>query len=273
MANPLQKIVAATVFAASVSAFGTAANAGTLSLKTPTISGSAPTDYLLYDADSTNTFQVANTATNLEKVLSGDRTNSTGNVELAASSERTGFDFSKATTLDGTIGGKTLTISSLTQDDWKSTYKDGLSFGQFWFNEALSANKLTDSISKDDSAKLFSVFETFGGFQRFSDPNIAYVNQDSKTGLVQIGLAGHFDATPLFTSSIQQFILSVSGNLSKAQSGLSTLTGARDQAQTAYNQVPQTIRRNGRTVPNSDYNSQRAAIQAQINDLNGSTLR
>jgi len=47
------------------------------------------------------------------------------------------------------------------------------------------------------SQTLFSTFLLAGGLQRFSDPNISYVNQDNQTGLIKIGLAGHLNAAPL----------------------------------------------------------------------------
>jgi len=52
-----------------------------------------------------------------------------------------------------------------------------------------------------NGTKLFNIFKTNGGFQRFSDPNIPYVNQDA-IGTISIGLAGHYDASSLFTRSI-----------------------------------------------------------------------
>lgn len=268
MVKRLQTIATTICLLTGMSAFAASAQAGSLSFKSPTISGDAPTDYLLYDAEGTNTFLVSNSAANLEKVLSGNSNSPTGNVELASSSEKSGFDFTKATALQGTIGGRSLTISSLTEKDWNATYQNGLTFGQYWFSQALDANGYGDLTKSDLGAGLFDIFKNYGGFQRFSDPNIAYVNQDDQTGKVQIGLAGHFDATSLITSSIDQFLVSASSDLTKLQTGLDSMRSARSTLQTQFNQVPQTIVVNRRTVPNPNYTAQRNAIQEQINKLN-----
>ncbi|MGH1397415.1 MAG: NF038130 family PEP-CTERM protein, partial [Trichormus sp.] len=177
------------------------------SLRNATIGGTAASDYLIYDANTENTYVLPTTSTNitanLKKVLGGSATSPTGNVELRASSEKAGFDFNLNTTLSGTIGGKTLTLSSLTASDWSSSYQ-GTTFGQFWFNEALSANKII--LSSTQRGQLFNIFTNYGGFQRFSDPNISYVNQDDTTGKISIGLAGHFNATPLLLESVNAYL-------------------------------------------------------------------
>ncbi|MCY7321274.1 MAG: NF038130 family PEP-CTERM protein, partial [Phormidesmis sp. CAN_BIN36] len=79
---PQLAIAGAIVTASAI--MGTPAFAGTLS--GATIGGTQPTDYLIYDANTTNTFEVSKTSANLAKVLSGDSSSPTGNVELAASS-------------------------------------------------------------------------------------------------------------------------------------------------------------------------------------------
>ena len=55
--------------------------------------GTAATDYLLYDSNNTHTFLNPNAS--LQTILGGTAANPTGNVELAASSEKAGFDFTK----------------------------------------------------------------------------------------------------------------------------------------------------------------------------------
>jgi hypothetical protein len=62
-------------------------------------------------------------------------------------------------------------------------------------------------------------FNSGGGLQRFSDPNISYVNQNDTTGQVSIGLAGHLDATSLLLgtlSSTEQTLLNTLRDPSKA---------------------------------------------------------
>jgi hypothetical protein len=195
-------------------------------IKNVTIGGTAASDYLLYDANATETF--INPNATLQSILSGNKKSPTGNIELAASSEKVGFDFSKTTTLNGTIGGRSIAISSMTASDWGSAYR-GTTFGQSWFNQALTSNGFGAIASSSVGSSLFSIFKDNGGFQRFSDPNISYVNQSS-TGDVSIGLAGHYNASPLFTKSIDQY-LSSNKSLSNAQKtmlgGLKTQLGSK----------------------------------------------
>ncbi len=121
MKKTIQTLMIGTAMAVGVSAIAaTPAQAG--SLTNATIGGSNSSDYLVYDADGTNTFLVDNTQANVQKVLDGNASNPTGNIELAASSEQLGFDFSKNTTLTGQIGGRDITLSSLTSADWFSTW-------------------------------------------------------------------------------------------------------------------------------------------------------
>jgi hypothetical protein len=164
-----------------------------------TIGGSNPNDFFVYDSDGVNTFLVPSTLENVAKVLENANINNpTGNVELAASSETAGFDFTQNTTLEGTINGKNLILSSLTLNDWTTIYKDtNLTFGQFWFNEALSANGFNSLVGTPTADALFAGFVDNGGYQRFSDPNIAYVNQEDPNGPISIGLAGVLNARNL----------------------------------------------------------------------------
>ncbi|MBE9200163.1 MULTISPECIES: NF038130 family PEP-CTERM protein [unclassified Nodularia (in: cyanobacteria)] len=180
----------------------TSAQAATLT--NVTIGGTSPTDYFVYDSNATNTFLVPSTLENVQKVLdNASAANPTGNVELAASSEQPGFDFTKNTTLEGTINGKTLILSSLVESDWTSLYKDtGLTFGEFWFSEALSANGFANLVGTPTGQALFANFVDNGGYQRFSDPNIAYVTQDDANSPIKIGLAGVLNARDLLFSTV-----------------------------------------------------------------------
>ena len=216
MKMTFEKLIIGASIAIGVSVATVPAQAGTLT--GATIGGTAASDYLVYDSNATNTFTVANTSANVQKVISGNAASPTGNVELAASSEQTGFNFTNNTTLTGTIGGKTLTLSSLTSDDWFGAGKTTTAYGSnnlanTWFNQVLSSNNISSTLLAgfgSNKQTLFKSFLTKGGFQRFSDPNISYVNQDDTSGLISIGLAGHYNAAPLlglpsnlFTSPLQ----------------------------------------------------------------------
>ncbi|BAZ28969.1 hypothetical protein NIES4074_14060 [Cylindrospermum sp. NIES-4074] len=177
--------------------------ANAVSITGVNIGGTAPSDYWVYDANNVNTFLVPSTPANAQKVLDGNATKPTGNVELAASSETAGFNFNKYTTLEGKIGGKDITLSSLTASDWFNT-GSGLNYNY-------GANNLATRWFKDFLAKAgqassplaglaYSNFFNLKGFQRTSDPNISYVNQDDITGLIKIGLAGHLDLKAYYAS-------------------------------------------------------------------------
>ena len=206
MKRAVKKLLIATSIAAGMGGIFTApALAG--SLTGASIGGSAKhydigdpaskkNDYLIYGSDGTNTS--TKTDQTLQEVLGGNAGNPTGNVELAARSEQPGFDFTNDfTTLTGEIGGKDIILSSLTMKDW-NTDVGGMSFGQRWFDEVLMANGFDRLVG---NASIYNIFKSQGGFQRFSDPNISYVNQDS-SGDINIGLAGHFDATNLLMEAL-----------------------------------------------------------------------
>lgn len=212
MKMTFQKLVIGASMAIGVSALAIVpAQAGTLT--GASIGGTAASDYLVYDVQGNSTKLVGKTSANVQKVLDGNAANPTGNVELRATSEQTGFDFSKNTTLTGQIGGKNITLSSLTATDWFST-GSGLStsygannFANTWFNQFYNAAGLATNESAIKLAlnlpsfipssfirqQAFNTFYGIGGFQRSSDPNISYVNQNDITGEIKIGLAGHYN--------------------------------------------------------------------------------
>ncbi|PHJ59421.1 exosortase [Nostoc linckia z18] len=212
MKMTFQKLVIGASMAIGVSAVATVpAQAGTLT--GATIGGTAASDYLIYDVSGNSTVLVPNTQTNVQKVLDGSAANPTGNVELRATTEQSGFDFSKNTTLSGQIGGQSIILSSLTATDWFST-GSGLStsygaqnFANTWFNQFYNAAGLAANESAIKSAlglpsftpssllrqQAFNTFFNINGFQRSSDPNISYVSQNDTTGEIKIGLAGHYN--------------------------------------------------------------------------------
>lgn len=238
--KPFQTLMmgfSAIALAGTAAIAATPATAGTLA--NPVVTGS---DYLTYGSDGTNTFLVPNTPANVQSALTGDSSSPTGNVELFASSEQPGASFNQVTSLSGTLGGKAITLSNLTLSDWLSPV-DGTTFGQKWFNAALTSNGL-GGLSSTLKGLAFNVFQNYGGFQRFSDPNISYVNQGSD-GVVRIGLAGHFNATSLITASIDGFLNDSSvPNFAKALASdlKSQLSGRTIQAsevvKVAYNGGP-----------------------------------
>jgi hypothetical protein len=201
MAGLVKKLLVGATLAAGVTALASApAKAG--SITGASITGVNGTDYYLYDANTTNTYR--NDAASLSTILTGNSSSPTGNVELFANSEtlnNTQFaTYSTVTTLSGQIGGRSITLSSLTAADWATNVGGGLTLAQKWFNDALTNNGLGSFVNSSNQTKAatynyaYNYFLTNGGLQRFSDPNISYVNQNDTTGQISIGLAGHLNA-------------------------------------------------------------------------------
>ncbi|MCU0516144.1 MAG: NF038130 family PEP-CTERM protein [Oscillatoria sp. Prado101] len=211
MAGLVKKLLVGATLAAGVTALATApAKAG--SLTGASITGVNGTDYYLYDANATNTYR--NDAASLSTILTGNSSSPTGNVELFANSETlTNAQFAtynKVTTLSGLLGGRSITLSSLTAADWANNVGGGLTLAQKWFNDALTNNGLGSLIGTTTGNNAYSAFLANNGRQRFSDPNISYVNQNDTTGQISIGLAGHFNAKslllPVVPSSLQPLL-------------------------------------------------------------------
>jgi hypothetical protein len=186
MAGLINKLSIAASVAVGIGAIGTApALAG--SLTDPQVNGT----HLTYDADDTNTFLTDNTAQNWQKALLGG-----GNIELGGNTTHAGTaDFQNATTLTGLLNGQEITFSSLTEDDWNSDLDgNGKSLKWDWFDAAW--NNLDSGLKAVSPApnKAFAFFGwgMKGGFQRFSDPNIASVSQD-ENGYISFALAGHLN--------------------------------------------------------------------------------
>lgn len=198
-----------------------------------TLGGTAP--YILYDATSTYTFanpsaslstiltgDSSNPTGNVELFSNSEQSPISPLPNSNLLQKFTAFNnflqYNQVTSLSGEIGAKSITLSSLTASDWFgastvaslsqaisnallssnlsalnaaiSPLYNTSSLATQWFNTALS----TYGVSSNQT--LFNSFLLAGGFQRFSDPNISYVNQDAN-GLIRIGLAGHYDAAPL----------------------------------------------------------------------------
>jgi hypothetical protein len=208
MKQLLKKLAIGASLAVGVTAIATnPAHAGTLT--NVTVGGTAPTNYYVYDVSGNNTVQVPSNLTNVQKVLDGNAASPTGNVELAANSELSSFNFLSNTSLTGSIGGKSLTLSSLTATDWfgttlNTTYGAN-TLATKWFNDFLVKAGKGSLVGTSTAASAFGLFGQLRGFQRTSDPNISYVNQDDGTGEIKIGLAGHFDLKAYYSQPSSGF--------------------------------------------------------------------
>lgn len=186
------------------------------SLTNPSVSGVAGTDYLVYKQVGNQT--VLDNSAPLSTVLQGSAANPGGNVELFADSETskyntlTNFQNATATSLTGQILGNPIVLSSLTYSDWfktgsgNSTTYGAANLATTWFNANLVANGygalFQTNSGKAIAALAYNTFLGNAGFQRFSDPNISYLNQDSPNSPIKIGLAGHYDATNLLSAAL-----------------------------------------------------------------------
>jgi len=184
-------------------------------LLNPTIGGTNPTDFFLRCTNSTvGTIPVGNVEpcpnptdpAFLAPVLQGGPVpppgNPGGNVELAFSSEVGPFDFTKFTSLQGTILNRPFFARSLVADDW---FANDNAFTKQFLNDALVANNFPQ-VFFDNFDTLVNTFISSGGPQRFSDPNITYVFVDDQTDDLTVGLAGFLNSSQLlkqfFTGSI-----------------------------------------------------------------------
>lgn len=201
MTRFLNKLAIATSVAVGMTAIGsTSALAG--SLTNPQFGGSAASDYLSYCSNGSSTFTGPTCTDSLSTILSGNSSSPGGNIELAATSEQGGFDFTKNTSLTGKIGGKDIVISSLTEADWNSNMGNGKTLLSQWLDDAFLANGINSPFLSLLKPEIEAAFKNNNGMQRFSDPNISYVNQDNATGEISIGLAGHFNASNMLKAAL-----------------------------------------------------------------------
>lgn len=134
---------------------------------------------------------------NLADVLVGDAAAPGGNVELQTNTETNDppFNFvTDFTTLTGTINGFDFYARSLVASDWTS------SFTQTWLTDVFTANGLNINLFPGGVAGAELAFRANNGPQRFSDPNISYVNE--KNGFLNVGLAGFLNARDLLVASL-----------------------------------------------------------------------
>jgi hypothetical protein len=204
MKNLFQALLTSTMVAVGA---GVMASAPASAASLTNIGTGATADILTYCSDGATTYECD---ADLATVLTGDASNPGGNIELASDSEQAGFDFSTSASMRGTLNGKAIGVSSLTASDW-ATDMGGVTLAQKWFSEAMGVvasqvDATTQRYLASQQSTLFGIFSATGGFQRFSDPNISYINQDDSTGEVKIGLAGHYNATPLVLGAALQYL-------------------------------------------------------------------
>ncbi|XWK86078.1 MAG: NF038130 family PEP-CTERM protein [Phormidium sp.] len=147
---------------------------------------------------------LTNDMSRLNAILAGNSSAPGGNVELFASSEgvnlSTYLTSNARTNIEGTVAGRSLTLSSLTATDWfgssLNTAYGADNFANRWFNEFYNAAGLASSFGNSTVARSTAYYaflsDQVKGFQRSSDPNISYITTSGSDLL--IGLAGHLDA-------------------------------------------------------------------------------
>ncbi len=114
----------------------------------------------------------------------------------------TNFANADVTSISGMVGGKNLTLSSLTAYDWFGSSLD-TSYGasnlaNTWFDAFLNAAG-QDTLGFATRKFAFNSFLGMSGFQRTSDANISYV--DVVDSDINIGLAGHYDLKEFYGQS------------------------------------------------------------------------
>ena len=172
-----------------------------INLSNPTVGGAA--DIGIYTSDGTTVSFSSSDASDTAAILAalaGSAAAPGGNVELSYNGGSPLGDISQATTLTGDLTASSITLSSLTAADWSASV-GGTTFGRFWFDYILTQNGVV-GVPPATFDNLYGLFLANDGRETFSDPNIAYVNDNG--GIVSVGLAGFLDAAdlinPLLTS-------------------------------------------------------------------------
>lgn len=196
-------------------AIGASVVAGVSAISAPVLAATFTTtgDITVFQDDNGTTKEILNYSGNpaLSTILTGTSTASGGNVELRDKNDNLSllaFMSAPVATLEAAFDdGTSITFSSLTGSDWFSgSFPSVSSYGagdlaNEWFDAALQAHGTTiravaGTQGLNNDAKIFNALLANNVFQRFSDPNIAYVEKDN--GLVTFGLAGHEHAGNLF---------------------------------------------------------------------------
>lgn len=202
-------------------------------------------NFFVYDVAGSNTVKTNYTGlTQAQQILGGSSASPTGNIELFADSESStytdtttgllNFKAAPVTTLTGTILNNPIVISSLNGGDWFTTDTNeySTSYGANnlatrWFNAAIAANGFgaLAAVNPAIVGQVYSTFLGYGGFAKFSDPNISYVNQADANSQIKIGLAGHYNAVDLLGRAIRSQEGTLLSNLTDTQ--VATLNAAK----------------------------------------------
>jgi len=194
-------------------------------IENPTLQGGESKIYEAVDTDNDGVVDttVENSSADIMEVLKKVDGTPGGNIELFSDSEQsqyntvkscsfyafetcfsstydvTNFANADVTSISGTVGGKTLTLSSLTAKDWfgsslDTSYQDedhsDRNLASTWFDAFLNAAG-QDTLGLATKKYAFNSFLEMSGFQRTSDANISYV--DVVGSDINIGLAGHYN--------------------------------------------------------------------------------
>jgi hypothetical protein len=210
--------------------------------------GTAPTDYTQYKVTGPGTLGVdTGNTVSLATILTGSATPPntgapTGNVELFATSDTLNnaqFNaYHGTTSIIGTLGAPTLTISSLNTDDWATVVSPGKTLLQSWMTNLLASTGLSASAAQQGI--LEGLFVNNNGEQRFSDPNIAYAYTEA--GTIHLGLAGFNDAKPFLTGAVNSLLATDPTNLTflGIKAALASLTAVpiSELVKVSYNNAP-----------------------------------
>jgi hypothetical protein len=130
----------------------------------------------------------------LGNVLQGAPGSPGGHVELNPISSPS-YDFTKFTSLSGTLAGNAFSVRSLVANDW---FSNSNALTKKFLTDALQVNGFDPKFLEPTNFNpLVSTFIARGGPQRFSDPNITYVLADDVTENLTLGLAGTLNASNL----------------------------------------------------------------------------
>jgi hypothetical protein len=233
MAGLIKKFVIGASVAAGMTALtGVPALA---QIENPTVNGG---EYKIYEAVDTNNDGVVdttqeNSSADIVKVLQKMDGTPGGNIELFGDSEQsqynseaieqctgsgrrqtcttvgydvTNFANANVSSISGMVGGKNLTLSSLTAYDWfgsdLNTSYGADNFANYWFDEFLSAAG-QETLGTTSKTLAFNSFLGLSGFQRTSDANVSYV--DVVGSDINIGLAGHYDLKEFYSKQLGSF--------------------------------------------------------------------
>ncbi|WP_373527712.1 NF038130 family PEP-CTERM protein [Nostoc sp.] len=185
-----QKLVIGASMAIGVSALATAPAHAT------SFSFNNPNEIKTYTGGSNGIFIKGNAQDGTSAAIKALTDNdSTSNVELWHSTENPTANIGFTTTVDG----KSVTVSSITKDDWKS-------FGSQWLDGFLQAHSTRGITVNGDEVKvgnlpatskatlLSSLLST--GLPSSGDPNIGTFAYDASTSKLTLDLIGHKDLKP-----------------------------------------------------------------------------